>query len=131
EPRRAAEAVGQPVQADRGEQLVPGEHALDVAAAIAPAPPLLDEPAAQPDRRVVERVRDGLRPGALDARVAALVALEPRVVLEQVGLVAVLAGVEQPAGERGERRAEVEGDGHQPDGGLWGGRARRPRGPAA
>ena len=52
------------------EQLVLGEAALDVAVAVAPRPELLDDPRGEAGGRVLERVAERLRLGALDLLVA-------------------------------------------------------------
>src|SRR5262249_58789434 len=69
---RAADAPGDPVDHHVRQQLIFGEAALDVATAVAPGSELLDDPCREARRRVVERVGEGLGPGALDVLIASL-----------------------------------------------------------
>jgi hypothetical protein len=57
---RRADRAGQPVDRDIREDLVPGEGPLDVAAAVAPRPQLLQDPRRQPGGRVGEPDGGGL-----------------------------------------------------------------------
>ena len=57
---RRVERSGEPVEAHTRQQLVLGEAAFDVAAAVAPVAATFDEPRGQPGRRVVHRPRERL-----------------------------------------------------------------------
>ena len=107
--RRRAEGARDPVERDVGQQQVAGEDRLDVAAAVAPGPELLDDPRQLAHRRVVQRVGERLRTGALDGRVAALLDGPGG----RVGQPAVLLGRALGAGAGDpERQREVDpGDG--------------------
>src|SRR5262245_12868724 len=69
---RGAHALGDPVEHHGGQEFVLAKSPFDLPAAIAPGPPLLHNPGAQPHRRVVEAVGERLGLGALQGKVAAL-----------------------------------------------------------
>ena len=73
EPGRRAGRAGQPVDHDVVEQQVHREAFQRIAAAVAPALELLDDPGREADRRIGERHAQGLRPRRLDALVGGLV----------------------------------------------------------
>jgi len=83
-----SERFRHPVERDAGQQLVLGEAGFEIPAAFAPAPEFLDDPRGQAGGRVVHPVGEGLRSGALELAVGALVLL-PGV---QHGLIAHLLG---------------------------------------
>jgi hypothetical protein len=72
ETERRADRLRQPVDHDVRQQFILGEAAFDVAVAVAPGPKLFDDPRRQSDRRVVQRVGQGLRLRTLHQRVGAL-----------------------------------------------------------
>ena len=77
-PERRPDGAGDPVDHDVGQQEVLAEAGLDVAAAVAPRPELLGDPAGQPDGGVGQGVGQRLRTGPLDPLVAGPL-LEPAV----------------------------------------------------
>src|SRR5208283_4046298 len=74
--------LGDPVERAGGAEVVFAETLLDVSATIAPGAALLDDPRRESGRRVVERMRDRLRLGALEPHVAGFVIDKVAVVLE-------------------------------------------------
>ena len=82
-PERRADRAGEPVERHVGEKVVAAHGVLDLAAAVAPGPELLDDPGGQPGRRIGEPVGERLRLGALDPLVAGLF-LQPVRELRQV-----------------------------------------------
>src|SRR5262247_2970278 len=63
---RGGDGAGDPVQRDDREQEILGEPGFQVAVAVAPGPPFLQDPGGQPGGGVVERIPEGLRFGRLD-----------------------------------------------------------------
>src|SRR5579864_3861295 len=83
-PERAADGGAYPVQHDVGEQLIPGEAALYVTAAIAPGAEFFENPRRETHGRVGQTVSERLRFGALDSGVAGLLA-QPVVEFAAIG----------------------------------------------
>jgi hypothetical protein len=110
-PEGRVDRARDPVERDVGQELVLGKPALDVAAAVAPRPELLDDPGREPGRRVreTEGQRLGLR--ALDPLVAGLLT-EPGPQVVEVGTL-LRRGVFR-AGEVAAQRQEVDVDACQP-----------------
>ena len=71
-PRGRPIALRDPVDHDRGQQIVLAKTRLDVAVTIAPAAEFLDYPGKQSHWRIIERHRDRLRLGALQGRIGRL-----------------------------------------------------------
>src|SRR5579864_5756798 len=90
EARRRVNRLRDPIDHHVGQQLILGEAALDVAAAIAPGAELLDDPSGKTGRRIVEAVGERLRLGALNPLVAGFIAPEAL----QVGQKYLLRGTE-------------------------------------
>src|SRR5947207_1924918 len=65
-PKRRADRAGEPVETDIREELILAEHRLDIAAAIRRDAEFVGDPLRQPRRRVGQRIRNRLRPRAMD-----------------------------------------------------------------
>src|SRR5207245_5011978 len=68
---RGGDGGGDPVHGDNREQEVLGEPGFQVAVAVAPGPPFLQNPGGEPSWGVSEPIPEGLRFGGLDRGVAA------------------------------------------------------------
>ncbi len=102
DPARRSRGPGDPVERHVVEQPVARERALEVA--VGPRSELLHDPRAQPRRRVLEPVAEGLRTRALDLLVAGAV-LAP---LEEPCEVGLLGFGQRRTVLRGRHRHEVE-----------------------
>ncbi len=104
---RGPDGAGEPVDAGVGQHLVDGERSGELPVAVAPRPPLLDDPRQEPDGGVVQPEAERLGAGALDRHVAPFVVdVAPH--LGQPGPVLVGGGIGREA--TGKREVDAGGD---------------------